>query len=131
MVKYINRFHSKQRGDCVLFFEFHGKGKNATPLRHKPSSDKSFMKALKAALETTKLLSPDELRRVSNHSLRAGGATDFFVNGVTAELIRAQGGWRTFCFLIYVRPQREHRWKVAAQMVSALRSARVQPEQAA
>ena len=124
MVKYINRFHGGRKGDCALFFRFHGRGANARPMRHRPASDKYFIEALKGALSSARFLTPAELRKVSNHSLRAGGATDFFVNGVSAELIRAQGGWRTFCFLVYVRPAREHRWKVAAQMVQALRAAR-------
>lgn len=124
MIAFIDRFHAGATGERVLFFQFSGAKGKRRALKHRPANDKYFLKGLKQSLERVSAFTADKLKKISNHSLRAGGATDFFVSGVTAELIRAQGGWRTFCFLIYVRPQREHRWKVAAQMVQALRAAR-------
>ena len=123
MVAYINRFHGDSTTEQRLFFEFEGAGHKAIPLRHRASSDKRFMSGLKAALKRSQWSSAEELSRVTNHSLRAGGCTDMFVAGLPAELIRAIGGWATFCFLIYVRPQKDHKWKVAAQLVQAVMAA--------
>ena len=68
-------------------------------------------------------MADSDLQRVSNHSFRAGGATDYFVSGLSAERIKLQGGWSTYCFLIYVRPADEHRWRVASALLGALRRA--------
>ena len=125
MVEYINRFHTGG-GDAVLFFDFDALGR---PQRHRRRSDKQFMRRFKP-LVLTAGLPPADAKRVTNHSFRAGGATDYFVAGMSAEAIKAQGGWTTYCFLIYVRPAAEHIWRVAARMVSAIRSAR-QPAPAA
>ena len=124
LVAYLNRFHGKPAVGQRLYFQFRGKGHDAIAMRHRPSTDAQFMRGLKEALRHCSELKPKELQRVTNHSLRAGGCTDMFVAGLPAELIRAIGGWDTFCFLVYVRPEREHRWKVAAQLVQAIRSAK-------
>ena len=70
-------------------------------------------------------MSPEDLLRVTNHSFRAGGATDCFVGGLSAEFIKAQGGWKTYCFRIYVRPAAQHRWRVAAQLMASVSRSRV------
>ena len=67
-------------------------------------------------------MSDSDFKRVTNHSFRAGGATDYFVAGLSAELIKQQGGWAGYTFLIYVRPAKEHKWRVAASLLTALRA---------
>ena len=120
LIEYINRFHADGDGDATLFFAFSAKGH---PLRHKVSSDKDFIKRFKPLVIAAGMPAADQ-KRVSNHSFRAGGATDYFVAGMSAEAIKAQGGWTTYCFLIYVRSAAEHVWRVAAQMLKAIRHAR-------
>ena len=120
MIEYINRFHADGNGDATLFFAISASGH---PLRHKRSDDKTFLKRFKPLVIAAGMPAKDQ-KRVSNHSFRAGGATDYFVAGMSAEAIKAQGGWTTYCFLIYVRPAAEHIWRVAAQMLKAIRHAR-------
>ena len=123
MVEYISRFHSGGGGDARLFFDISDAG---FPLRHRARSDKDFMNVFKPLVASVGL-PPKDVKRVTNHSFRAGGATDYFVSGMSAESIKAQGGWTTYCFLIYVRPAAEHIWRVAARMVTALSGARQRP----
>ena len=91
--------------------------------RDKPQTDKDFIGLFKEQLSAAGM-GDAELKQVSNHSFRAGGATDCFVAGLTAEMIKQIGGWRTYSFLVYIRPAGDHKYKVAARFMQALRAAR-------
>ena len=58
-------------------------------------------------------------KRVSNHSFRAGGATDWSASGMSDTFIAQQGGWTTDCFRRYIRPTRLHRLTQAARALRA------------
>ena len=58
-------------------------------------------------------------RKYSSHSLRKGGATAMYINGVAVELIRLYGGWADAQFLeTYVFPDVKATGGIAAKMVS-------------
>ena len=63
-------------------------------------------------------MSGAELAKVSNHSLRAGGATDWSVV-MPADFIGAQGGWTSWTYIIYIRPSTQHRRRTAQAMAGA------------
>ena len=65
---------------------------------------------------------PRDLRRVSNHSFRAGGATDWSIGGMGDEFIKQQGGWSGPTYRIYVRPMAHHAFRTAARMLDASRA---------
>ena len=128
---FLLRFHGNDAGDAALFFQV-AKNKytnEETPRFDKPASDAYFIKRLKAKLRAAGMSKAD-MQRVSNHSLRAGGATDFSVAGLSHEAIKAQGGWTSYCFLLYVRPAKEHRWRVAVDIMRAVSVARLRPPSA-
>ena len=45
------------------------------------------------------------LTQVSTHSLRSGGATAMFLNGVDEITIKKMGRWSSDTFLIYIQEQ--------------------------
>ena len=121
MVRFLRRFFtSKTPRNARLFAGFSARGAR---MSHKVRTDKDFIKDFKVLVGKAGLPAA-KMKRVTNHSFRAGGATDNFVAGVSAEVIKAQGGWTTYCFLIYCRPTAEHKWRVAATLMAAMRLAR-------
>ena len=84
-----------------------------------PQTDAQFLVLLKQQL-TAAHMQPHQLLRVSNHSLRAGGATDWSVD-MPADFIGAQGGWASPTYLIYIRPADLHRQRTARAMAGAAR----------
>ena len=56
----------------------------------------------------------------SPHSFRRGGATFVFEAKVPSELIKAQGDWRSDCYLIYLEMTCRHMRAAAARMVAAI-----------
>lgn len=57
-----------------------------------------FTKVLKSALKRVGL----PVSQYSGHSFRRGGATHALQCGIPAEVIKAQGDWKTLCYLDYV-----------------------------
>ena len=62
-------------------------------------------------------------KKVTNHSFRAGGATDASVGGASETEIAAQGGWTSRALRRYIRPQAHHARTRAVRMSAAFRSA--------
>ena len=83
------------------------------------SSDASFIKGFHHLL-TVAGMSDAALRKVSNHSFRAGGATDWSVGGLSELEIAEQGGWTSRALRAYIRPQTHHAMGRAARIVSAI-----------
>lgn len=63
------------------------------------------------------------LKKVTNHSFRAGGATDASVGGATETEIAAQGGWTSRALRCYIRPQAHHSRTRAVRMMAAIHAA--------
>ena len=62
----------------------------------------------------------------SSHSFRRGGATYAFQSGVTAELIKKLGDWRSDAYLEYIDCPLDDRWEAGRRIKSQLnRDARV------
>ena len=83
-------------------------------------SDKSFLACVKQWSQNAGMPRQDWLR-LRGHSFRAGGATDWSVAGAGEEFIMTQGGWRSPCWLIYVRRARHHSTPLARRMHALLR----------
>ena len=65
-------------------------------------------------------MSDTELAKVSNHSFRAGGATDWSVGGLSEMEIAEQGGWTSRALRRYIRPQGHHAHGRAVRMRAAI-----------
>ena len=69
--------------------------------------DAEFVRAFRSRLVIAGM--PDgQLKKVTNHSFRAGGATDWSVGGLSEMEIAAQGGWASRALRVYIRPQEHH-----------------------
>ena len=84
--------------------------------RAKASTDAQFISMTKQMLEEVGM-KPEDLRHITNHSLRAGGATDWSSAGMSDTFIGDQGGWTSRCFRIYIRPTAVHCWSSAVTMI--------------
>ena len=96
----------------------------------KPATDAQFITAFTAALRSAGM-APEALKSVTNHSFRAGGATDWSVGGLSEALIALQGGWTSLALRVYIRPQGRHALARAAAMLAATRAALHPQERAA
>ena len=81
--------------------------------------DKAFITGMRAELAQVGM-GAAELRRVTNHSFRAGGATDWTAGGMGASFVKDQGGWSSDTYLVYVRESAMHCYNKAAAMVTAM-----------
>jgi hypothetical protein len=69
---------------------------------NKGYSDEAFIKDTK--FRATKAgLKPEIIARITGHSFRAGGATDYLLAGVPAIWVKLQGRWKSDAYLIYLR----------------------------
>ena len=84
-------------------------------------TDVGFIKDVKALMRRAGM---PMAHRITNHSFRGGGATDWSCAGMAAEFIMRQGGWTSMCFLIYIRPSGEHAWRTASALIKAAASLR-------
>ena len=67
-------------------------------------------------------MSDDDVKRLTAHGLRSGGATDFSLSKdehITLAWIAKQGGWSKEVLLCYIRPNSHHRWREARRMARA------------
>ena len=101
---FMHRVHAHAAPDDVLFpfIDYDG-----TTYGDIAVNDKTFIKSVRPILAAAGMTDAD-VKRFSSHSLRAGGATDLSVANMSQDFIRAQGGWTSDCFMIYVRPQTFH-----------------------
>ena len=60
------------------------------------------------------------LHHISPHSFRRGGATFAFEAKVPSELIKAQGDWRSDCYLIYLEMTDRQKRAAATRMAAAI-----------
>ena len=69
-------------------------------------STRTVTAALKRCVKMLKL---DEIgiyeTLVSTHSLRSGGATAMFLNGISETVIKKMGRWSSDTFLLYIQEQ--------------------------
>ena len=71
-------------------------------MRKTAGSEATFRKNIRAWAEAAGMV---DWRRVTTHSMRAGGATDYLSSGVvSAAWVKRQGGWKSNCYMIYYRP---------------------------
>ena len=56
----------------------------------------------------------------SPHSFRRGGATFAFDSKIPPEFIKAQGDWRSDCYLVYLEMSDEQKHYAASQMAAAI-----------
>ena len=59
-------------------------------------------------------------KSIECRSLRAGGCTDFFANGIPRQDIMTQGGWTSDTVDIYNRPSAFYRWTSFARVCGTL-----------
>ena len=85
------------------------------PLRA-PVSGARFLARLKRTAEFCGMSSSDR-KMLHCRSLRAGGCTDFFANGVSKVAIKGQGGWTSDTVEIYNRPSAFQKWSSFCQFV--------------
>ena len=116
MLIYLDRVHKGSLASSTLFC---GILQDDTIRRDAYTGDKSFAKTIRAMLTRAGMPAMD-VQRISCHSPRAGGATDFSIIGMSQDFIRHQGGWRSDCFMIYVRPQMHHAMSTARSVISAM-----------
>ena len=57
---------------------------------------------------------------ISGHSFRRGGATYAFASGVSGELIKIQGDWKSHVYLVYLEMSFEQRLSVTRLMQAAI-----------
>lgn len=60
--------------------------------------------------------------KYSPHSFQRGGATFAFESQVPSELIKAQGDWRSDCYLIYLEMSDKQKQVAASRMAAAIHS---------
>ena len=102
--------------DCPLFFPFIASTGECD--YGKVLTDKQFIKELRLQLSNAGM-DPCDVQRVSAHSLRAGGCTDYSLANHSIAFIMQQGGWLSAAWLIYVRPAREHTLATARTIIES------------
>ena len=98
----------------------------------KPASDDGFLRWIR--LKLTAAGYPSEVvLRTTLHSLRAGAATQAFIDRVPVHVIQRQGRWRSDAVFIYIRLSMRgvHEWLARALRQSATGRAEREPESAA
>ena len=117
LLAYLRRLRTGCSGDALLFPRINRDG---TISELEAETDADFIRKFKIYLS---LAGMDQVRlaKVSNHSFRAGGATDWSIAGMPTDFIMRQGGWAGDGYKIYVRPTALHCFAVAAHMISASR----------
>ena len=85
-------FYPQLGAESHIFSGRHGKDASISALSYAV-----FVGALKDLVRSIGL----DPSLVSGHSLRRGGASFAYYSGVSAEVIKAQGDWRSDCYLIY------------------------------
>ena len=78
----------------------------------RPVTDKQFVKQVRQRARQAGFADAD-VARVTAHSFRAGGATDYAAAGCSSAFIQSQGGWLSAAWLKYNRPAREHAFALA------------------
>ena len=119
---YLHRVFGRRvpRGDSIIMFP--PIAASGLIKREQFINDKTFVAMVRrVAAHTT--LSQEDVPRITAHSFRAGGATDLAAGGATSEQIKAQGGWSTECYMVYVRMTRTHKRLMARHLGAALRTA--------
>ena len=82
------------------------------------TTDETFVRGFIRQLKTAGM-SAAALKKVSNHSFRAGGATDMSVGGLDEATIAVQGGWTSRALRVYIRPQAHHTMARSIAMLAA------------
>lgn len=82
----------------------------------------TFMRTLAAKVEAKYKIGLNAAH-FSGHSLRRGGATSLSLRGVSSDVIRIMGRWRSMCYRLYIDSSNQSLRMAAAQM------AMVTPEQ--
>lgn len=85
---YLFPFHTRRRRGSPVHFDF-----------HRPASKKWFG----TVTNSIALFMGHNPKHYSNHSYRAGGATDLFLCGVPYPQIKRYGRWKSDCALVYLR----------------------------
>jgi hypothetical protein len=113
---YYERFLSGAAPSAKLFARISPHGE-LHPTLH--STDRQFITAIRVVAARCGMV-PEQVKHVTSHSFRAGGATDYSVAGMSPAFISAQGGWLSPCWMIYVRPERQHHWSTARRLCESL-----------
>ena len=116
MLAYIARLRSSAPPSAILFPIIDQT--SGRLLESQTASDARFIKEFKCRVEAAGM-KPKDAKNVSNHSFRAGGATDWSTGGMDENFVQAQGGWTSRCFRIYIRPATHHFFRTAARLVAA------------
>lgn len=119
MFAYLKRFFDDDSPASAILFP--AIDSNGWKRRKRANSDADFIKQFKPYLKQAGM-EGTHLRRVTNHSFRAGGATDWTVAGMGADFVKQQGGWTSSCYMIYVRPTAVHCWTQAVRLIKATTS---------
>ena len=81
-------------------------------------TDKQFYKLLRVYAQRAGMAAV-QIANLTAHSLRAGGATDFLIGGMSVAWVKQQGGWESPAYLTYYRPQPEHAFATARSIIAA------------
>ena len=76
----------------------------------RPMSQKHFLRRLRELAQLAGM-AEDDVARLEQRSLRAGGCTDAFAGGMLRAAIMRQGGWSSEAVDIYNRPTTSQRWQ--------------------
>ena len=116
LLAYLRRLRTGCSGDALLFPRINRDG---TISELEAETDADFIRKFKIYLS---LAGMDQVRlaKVSNHSFRAGGATDWSVGGLSEMEIAEQGGWTSRALRRYIRPQGHHAHGRAVRMRAAI-----------
>ena len=115
LLAYLRRLRTG-RGDTALLFPYIDR--RGVVHEGVPFTDADFIKNFKVYLSLAGM-DDKRLRRVSNHSFRSGGASDWSIGGMPADFIKRQGGWTSDCYKLYVRPTALHAFTAAVHMAAA------------
>ena len=116
---FYERFHAgKSALTDPLFPRFEGVG-DATMIRGSYELPGVFMKKMRRHAARAGM-STACIERLTCHSLRSGGATDWMASGMQKSSVQRQGGWSSDTILVYVRPQSHHRWMEAQGMMRCM-----------
>ena len=80
-------------------------------------TDKQFYKLLRVYAQRAGMAAV-QIANLTAHSLRAGGATDFLIGGMSVAWVKQQGGWESPAYLTYYRPQPEHAFATARSIIA-------------
>ena len=86
--------------------------------KHTVGSETKFRKNLRAWAREAGM-TRTEANRITTHSMRAGGATDYLSSDVPTAWVQRQGGWLSDCFMIYYRPETAEMGAMARRLRAA------------